>query len=54
VGRLVGIWAPNYDYSSFSYDNGGRLTEKWFPNGVDARYTWNPDNTDLAPVYRTP
>ena len=23
----------------------GRLTEKWFPNGINAQYAWNPDNT---------
>ena len=45
MGRLAGIWAPNYDYVSFAYDAGGRLTEKWFPNGVDAQYSWNPDNS---------
>ena len=29
----------------YAYDAGGRLTEKWFPNGVDARFSWNNDNT---------
>jgi hypothetical protein len=42
---LAGIWAPNYDYVSFNYDGGGRLLEKWFPNGINTQYTWNPDNT---------
>jgi len=28
-----------------SYDPGGRLTEKWFPNGVNTQYRYNPDNT---------
>ena len=28
VGRLIGIWAPNFDYLAFSHDAGGRLTEK--------------------------
>jgi RHS repeat-associated protein len=42
---LLGIWAPNEDYVSFAYDAGGRLTEKWFPNGINAQYAWNPDNT---------
>lgn len=23
----------------------GRLAEKWFPNGINAQYAWNPDNT---------
>jgi RHS repeat-associated protein len=45
VGRLAGLWAPSYDYVSFSYDAGGRLVEKWFPNGVDARYAYNLDNS---------
>ncbi len=45
VGRLIGIWAPNFDYVAFSHDAGGRLTEKWFPNGTTARYAWNPDDS---------
>ena len=45
MGRLTGIWAPNYDYVAFGYDRGGRLTEKWYPNGVDAQMVWNADNT---------
>ncbi len=45
VGRLSGLWAANNDYVSFVYDAGGRMTEKWLPNGVNAQYTWNPDNT---------
>jgi YD repeat-containing protein len=36
VGRLIGVWAPNFDYLAFSHDAGGRLTEKWFPNGTTA------------------
>ena len=32
-------------YVSFGYDAGGRLIEKWFTNGVDARYGYNTDNT---------
>jgi hypothetical protein len=34
---------------SFTCDNGGRLTEKAFPNGASTRYVWNADNT-LAQV----
>jgi len=45
VGRLIGLWAPNYGYMAFSHDAGGRLTEKWFPNGVTANYAWNPDGS---------
>jgi RHS repeat-associated protein len=52
-GRLSGILAPNEDYVSFSYDPGGRLTEKWFPNGVNTRYTYNADNTLAQVVNRT-
>ena len=44
VGRLTGLWAPNYDYVSFGHDAGGRLTEKRV-NSVDAQYTYNADNT---------
>ena len=39
------MWAPNYDYLAFSHDAGGRLTEKWFPNGTTARYAWNADDS---------
>ncbi len=46
---MTGLWAPNYDYVTFAYDAGGRLVETVFPNGVDAQYVWNPDNT-LASV----
>ena len=45
VGRLTGIWASNNDFVTFNYDAGGRILEKWFPNGVDAQYSWNKDNT---------
>ena len=45
VSRLISIWAANYDYVSFTYDAGGRLTERLLSNGVDAKYTYNPDNT---------
>ncbi len=45
VSRLISIWAANYDYVSFSYDAGGRVTERMLSSGVDARYTYNPDNT---------
>jgi RHS repeat-associated protein len=45
VGRPIGIWAPNYDYLVFTHDAGGRLTEKWHPNGINSQYEWNADNT---------
>lgn len=45
VGRLIGVWAPNYDYLAFAHDAGGRLTEKWFPNGTTARYAYNADDS---------
>ncbi|MES2369762.1 MAG: hypothetical protein V4554_09800 [Pseudomonadota bacterium] len=34
VGNLIGIWGPNFDYLAFTHDAGGRLTEKWNPNGI--------------------
>jgi YD repeat-containing protein len=40
TGQLIGIWATNYDFLAFSHDAGGRLTEKWFPNGTTARYVY--------------
>ncbi|WP_298609873.1 RHS repeat-associated core domain-containing protein [uncultured Thiobacillus sp.] len=45
VGNLIGIWGPNFDYLAFTHDAGGRLTEKWDPNGINSQYEWNPDNT---------
>lgn len=45
VGRLAGILAPDYQYVAFNYDKGGRLTDKWLPNGASTRYTYNADNT---------
>ena len=45
TGQLIGIWAPNYDYLAFSHDAGGRLTEKWFPNGTTTRYNYNVDDS---------
>ncbi len=53
VGRLIGIWAPNFDYLAFSHDAGGRLTEKWFPNGTTARYAWNADDSLAELTNRT-
>ena len=53
VSRLISIWAANYDYVSFTYDAGGRLTEKLLSSGVDAKYTYNPDNT-LASLANVP
>ena len=45
VGNLIGIWGPNFDYLAFTHDAGGRLTEKWEPNGINTQYSWNADNT---------
>jgi len=43
--NLIGIWGPNFDYLAFTHDAGGRLTEKWNPNGINSQYSWNADNT---------
>jgi RHS repeat-associated protein len=48
VGRLMGLWAPNYDFIAFQWDPSGRLFQKWFPNGVATKYSWNPDGTLAA------
>ncbi len=48
VGSLIGIWGPNFDYLAFTHDAGGRLTEKWNPNGINSQYSWNADNTLAA------
>ncbi|MBC2731947.1 DUF6531 domain-containing protein, partial [Thiobacillus sp.] len=48
VGNLIGIWGPNFDYLAFTHDAGGRLTEKWNPNGINSQYSWNADNTLAA------
>ena len=45
AGRLSAILAPNHDRIAFAWDAGSRLSEKWFPNGLSARYTYNPDNS---------
>jgi RHS repeat-associated protein len=45
VGRLIGVWAPNFDYVAFGHDAGGRLTEKWYSNGLTSRYTYNIDDS---------
>ncbi|MDP2834456.1 MAG: RHS repeat-associated core domain-containing protein [Pseudomonadota bacterium] len=45
VGRLTGIWAPNYDYVAFSHDKAGRPVQKWLPNGDTADYSWNADGS---------
>ncbi|MBI3772988.1 MAG: hypothetical protein HY272_09850 [Gammaproteobacteria bacterium] len=39
------VWAPHYGTVSYRYDAGGRLLEKWLPNGVTAHYIWNADFT---------
>lgn len=49
AGRLIQIWAPNYDSYTFAYDAGGRLTELRYPNGVTETRTWNADGS-LAQV----
>ena len=35
------------------YDAGGRLKEKWLPNGVNSRYAYNTDNTLTQVVNRS-
>lgn len=45
VGRLTGIWAPNYDYFAFGYDRSGQLVEKWTPGGYLSRWRYNDDGT---------
>ena len=35
------------------YDAGGRLKEKWLPNGVNTRYGYNTDNTLTQMVNRS-
>ena len=45
VGRLTQIWAPGNDNIILAYDAGGRLLEKLYSNGAQARYSYNPDNT---------
>ncbi|WP_041364796.1 RHS repeat-associated core domain-containing protein [Methylomonas methanica] len=45
VGRLIGLWAPNYDHYTFDYDAGGRLIEARYPNGIDQTLVWNADNS---------
>ncbi|WP_238527289.1 DUF6531 domain-containing protein [Methylomonas methanica] len=45
TGRLIGLWAPNYDHTTFDYDAGGRLIEARYPNGIDQTLVWNADNS---------
>ncbi|MCQ8129769.1 RHS repeat-associated core domain-containing protein [Methylomonas rivi] len=45
VGRLIGLWAPNYDHYTFDYDAGGRLIAARYPNGIDQTLVWNADNS---------
>ncbi|TCV88551.1 MULTISPECIES: DUF6531 domain-containing protein [Methylomonas] len=45
VGRLISLWAPNFDHYTFDYDNGGRLVEARYPNGIDQTLAWNADNS---------
>ncbi len=45
VGRLISLWAPNFDHYTFDYDNGGRLIEARYPNGIDQTLAWNADNS---------
>ena len=35
------------------YDTGGRLKEKWLPNGVNSRYAYFTDNTLAQVVNRS-
>ena len=53
VGRLNGIWAPNYGTVSFRTDPGGRRVEKMLPNGVSTRYSYNADSTLSQVVNRS-
>ncbi len=53
VGRLNGIWAPNYGTVSFRMDPGGRRVEKLLPNGVSTRYSYNADSTLSQVVNRS-
>ena len=39
--------------SVYRYDAGGRLKEKWLPNGVNSRYAYNTDNTLTQVVNRS-
>lgn len=45
VGRLISLWAPNFDHTTFDYDAGGRLVEARYPNGIDQTLAWNADNS---------
>ncbi|MVF24754.1 hypothetical protein EVC37_24600 [Methylocaldum sp. BRCS4] len=45
VGRLIGLWAPNFDTFGLAYDAGGRLTELRYPNGVTETLAWNADDS---------
>ena len=45
VGRLIGIFAPNYDYFELGYDPAGRPVATRYPNGVVRTEDWNPDGT---------
>ena len=38
---------------SYRYDAGGRLKEKWLPNGVNSRYAYFTDNTFAQVVNRS-
>ncbi|MDP3391772.1 MAG: RHS repeat-associated core domain-containing protein [Methylococcaceae bacterium] len=45
VGRVIGLWAPNFDTYGFDYDDGGRLTEVRYPNGISQTLAWNSDGS---------
>ena len=45
AGRLISLWASNYDTYGFTYDHGGRLNQVIYPNGVTQNLSWNTDNT---------
>lgn len=39
------MWAPNFDTYNFDYDDGGRLTAVYYPNGVNQTLAWNADGS---------
>jgi RHS repeat-associated protein len=46
VGRLTGIWLPNFDYVAYSHDRTGRRVQKWqSEGGIDTYYAWNADGS---------
>lgn len=46
LGRLIGIWLPNYDSVAFGHDRNGRRVQKWHSEGgIETRYAWNADGS---------